>query len=320
MVDKKLALLFPGQGAQYSGMGKDLWERYDSVKSLFKTASDSAGKDMEKLLFEGSEEELKATENTQVAITLVNLSVRSALMDEGLNSSCAAGVSLGEYAAMVDTGVLSAEDVFGLVTRRGEIMARAGKRVVESRGEAAMGAVMGLGFDKVKEVVDAAGRDDIFAANNNSPVQVVISGTKEGVTAVQDALKEAGAKRVIPLKVSGPFHTPLLASGKEELQEAVSRLSFKNPAKDFYSNVTGSIVTTGEEIRDLCVNQMVSPVQWLVIEKNIGTSGIDLVVEAGPGNVLTGLWSKSGMDQKCWSCGKAEGLDLFLESLKGEKS
>ncbi len=312
MVDKKLALLFPGQGAQYSGMGKDLWERYDSVKALFKKAAETAGKDMEKLLFEGSEEDLKATENTQIAITLMNLSVRTALLDEGYVSSCAAGVSLGEYSAMVDTGILSEEDAFVLVTRRGEIMAKAGQHVVNTRGEAGMGAVMGLGFDQVKEVVDASGRDDIFAANNNSPVQVVISGTKEGVAALQDALKEAGAKRVIPLKVSGPFHTPLLASGKDELREAVSQVTFKDPVKDFYSNVTGSIVTTGAEVRDLCIDQMVSPVQWLVIEKNIGSAGIELVVEAGPGNVLTGLWKKSGMDQEVYTCGTLDGINTLL--------
>ena len=316
MVNKKIAMLFPGQGAQYPGMGKDLWERSGSVKELFKMASDTSGKDMEKLLFDGSEDDLKATENTQIAITLVSLSVRACLQDEGILSSCAAGVSLGEYSAMVDTGILSAEDAFGLVVKRGDIMARAGNRVVETMGEAGMGAVMGLNFEQVSEVVAAAGRDDVFAANNNSPVQVVISGTKEGVASVQDALKEAGAKRVIPLKVSGPFHTPLLASGKEELKEALGGISFNDPEKDFYSNVTGSIVNTGAEVKDLCIVQMVSPVQWLVIEKNIGTAGTDTVVEAGPGTVLTGLWKKSGMEQNCWSCGKAEEIDSFIESFK----
>jgi [acyl-carrier-protein] S-malonyltransferase len=282
------------------------------VKELFKMASDSAGKDMEKLLFEGSEGDLKATENTQIAITLVSLSVRACLQDEGIISSCAAGVSLGEYSAMVDTGILSAEDAFGLVVKRGDIMARAGNHVVETMGEAGMGAVMGLNFEQVSEVVAAAGRNDVFAANNNSPVQVVISGTKEGVAAVQGALKEAGAKRVIPLKVSGPFHTPLLASGKEELAEALSGISFKDPSKEFYSNVTGSIVNTGAEVKELCIAQMVSPVQWLVIEKNIGSAGTDVVVEAGPGTVLTGLWKKSGMEQDVFACGTLDGINKLL--------
>lgn len=316
MVDKKIALLFPGQGAQYPGMGKDLWDRYAGVKALFEKASDTAGKDMEALLFRGSEEDLKATENTQIAITLVNLAVRACLAEEGVSSCCAAGVSLGEYAAMVDTGILSEEDAFRLVVKRGDIMAQAGRRITETLGEPGMGAVMGLGFDAVKAVLDAAGRDDVFAANNNSPVQVVISGTKAGVAAVQDALKEAGAKRVIPLKVSGPFHTPLLAGGKEALAEAVAPLEFRDPRKDFYSNVTGSVVASGAEVKELCILQMVSPVQWLPIEKNIGAAGTDAVVEAGPGTVLTGLWKKSGQDQECWTCGKAEGVDGFLASLK----
>ncbi|OQY32194.1 MAG: hypothetical protein B6241_12220 [Spirochaetaceae bacterium 4572_59] len=288
MVNKKFALLFPGQGAQYPGMGKDLWDRYDSVKSLFQKASDSSGKNMEKLLFEGSEEDLKATENTQIAITLVSLSVRACLQEEGLISSAAAGVSLGEYSAMVDTGILTEEDVFKLVVKRGDIMARAGNRVVETMGEAGMGAVIGLNFEQVSELVAAAGRDDVFAANNNSPVQVVVSGTKAGVEAIQGSLKEAGA------------------------------ISFKNPVKDFYSNVTGSIVNTGKEVQELCIQQMVSPVQWLVIENNIGASGMDIIIEAGPGSVLTGLWKKSGMDQNCWTCGKAEDIDSLLNSLRGE--
>ena len=183
---------------------------------------------------------------------------------------------------------------------------------MKTMGEAGMGAVMGLNFEQVSEVIAAAGRDDVFAANNNSPVQVVISGTKEGVASVQDALKDAGAKRVIPLKVSGPFHTPLLASGKGELSEALSGITFNDPEKDFYSNVTGSIVNTGAEVKELCIEQMVSPVQWLVIEKNIGTAGIDTVVEAGPGNVLTGLWKKSGMEQNVFACGTLDGINNFL--------
>lgn len=316
MVDNKTAFLFSGQGAQFPGMGKDLWDKYDCVKELFVMASDLSRKDMKALLFEGSAEDLKSTENTQLAVTLVNLSVLRALNEEGQSSSCSAGFSLGEFSAMADAGILTEKDVFSLVSRRGEIMASTGAKVIAEFGDVGMAAVMGLDFDSVQTVLAESGTEHVYAANNNSPVQVVISGTSSSIASVQDALKEAGARRVIPLKVSGPFHTPLLDSGKDELAGFLSGLEFADPVKDFYSNVTGTLVSTGSEARELSIRQMVSPVQWLVIEKNIGTSGIMRIAEAGPGSVLTGLWKKSGMDQGAFPCGTLEGLNAFLDSIR----
>ncbi len=308
MVESKTAFVFSGQGAQFPGMGKDLWESYSCVKDLFEKASDLCGKDMKALLFEGSADDLKDTQNTQTAVSLVNLAVRRALNEEGLASCCAAGFSLGEFSAMADAGILTEDDVFALVAKRGEIMAAAGDEVVKTWGDVGMGAVIGLDFETVSSVIGASGVKNVYAANNNSPVQVVISGTSEGISGVQDALKEAGARRVIPLKVSGPFHTPLLEGGKAALADFLGTLNFTDPVKDFYSNVTGTLVATGAEARELSIQQMVSPVQWLVIEKNIGSSGISTVAECGPGSVLTGLWKKSGMEQPAAACGTLEGL------------
>jgi len=316
MVDNKTAFLFSGQGAQFPGMGKDLWESYSCVKELFTLASDLTGKDMKALLFDGTADDLKETRNTQQAVTLVNLSVLRALNSEGLTSSSTAGFSLGEFSAMVDASILSEEDVFSLVTKRGDIMASTGSRVILEYGDVGMGAVMGLDFETVQKVLSECGARYVYAANNNSPEQVVISGTAQGISDSQEALKAAGAKRVIPLKVSGPFHTPLLESGTQELADFLETLNFKDPVKDFYSNVTGTIVMTGQEARQLSVQQMVSPVQWLVIEKNIGTSPIQRVAEAGPGSVLTGLWNKSGMEQKVFSCGTLAGLTGFRDEIK----
>ncbi len=310
----KTAFVYPGQGAQFPGMGKDLWEAYDSVRELFVKASDICGRDMKALLFDGSAEDLKETQNTQISMTLVNLSVRRALNEEGLQSFCSAGVSLGEFSAMTDAGIISEEDTFRLVSRRGEIMMEAGNRAISELGEVGMGAVMGLDFETVDSVVKESGVPNVFAANNNSPVQVVISGTSEGIAGVQDVLKAAGAKRIIPLKVSGPFHTPLLSSGKGAFTEFLETLNFQDPVKDFYSNVTGTVVKSGAEARELSVQQMVSPVQWLVIEKNIAATGILKVAECGPGNVLTGLWKKSGMEQGAYACGTLDGLKTFLET------
>jgi [acyl-carrier-protein] S-malonyltransferase len=315
MVDNKVAFLFSGQGAQFPGMGKDLWESYGCVKELFILASDICSMDMKSLLFEGSIEDLKETQNTQIAVTLVNLSVLRALKEEGIRSSCSAGFSLGEFSAMTDAGILAESDVFSLVSKRGEIMSSSANKVIKRFGEVGMGAVVGLDFETVQKVLKESQVSDVYAANNNSPVQVVISGTAAGIAGVQDALKAAGARRIIPLKVSGPFHTPLLNSGKEELADFLGTLTFANPVKDFYSNVTGTLVSTGEEARELSIQQMVSPVQWLVIEKNIGSSGILRLAEAGPGTVLTGLWKKSGMGQDIFSCGTLEGLNRLLGSI-----
>jgi len=315
MVDHKTAFLFSGQGAQFPGMGKDLWENYSCVKELFILASDLTGKDMKALLFDGTAEDLKETRNTQQAVTLVNLSVLRALKQEGLSSVCTAGFSLGEFSAMVDASILSEESAFSLVTKRGDIMASSGSQVIQEFGEVGMGAVLGLDFDTVQRVLAESGVRNVYAANNNSPVQVVISGTVQGISESQEALKAAGAKRVIPLKVSGPFHTPLLNSGKEELAGFLNTLGFSDPVKDFYSNVTGTLVATGEEARELSIRQMVSPVQWLVIEKNIGSSSIRYVAEAGPGTVLTGLWSKSGMEQKAYPCGTLAGVNELKDEI-----
>jgi [acyl-carrier-protein] S-malonyltransferase len=316
MVDNKTAFLFSGQGAQFPGMGKDLWESYDCVRELFSLASDIIGKDMSGLLFEGSIEDLKETKNTQVAVTLVNLSVLRALNEEKIHSSCTAGFSLGEFSAMVDAGILTESDVFSLVSARGDIMSSTAAQVITRYGDVGMAAVMGLDFDAIQKVLANCQSTHVYAANNNSSVQVVISGTTAGIADVQGALKAAGAKRVIPLKVSGPFHTPLLDSGKEALADFLGGLKFSDPVKDFYSNVTGTLVTTGEEARELSIQQMVSPVQWLEIERNLGSSGIFRVAEAGPGTVLTGLWKKSGMEQEVFSCGTLEGLNGLLENIK----
>ncbi len=247
MINHKIAFLFPGQGAQFPGMAKDLWEAYPEVRELFEKASAVLHRDMEALLFKGSEAELKETLNTQVAVTLASLSVLRALKAEGLNSSCAAGFSLGEFSAMVDAEILSEEDALSLVMRRGEIMTASGDRAVREHGEVGMGAVLGLDFDSVLKVLSESPVKNVFAANDNSPSQVVISGTVAGIAQVSEALKEAGAKRVIPLKVSGPFHTPLLEAGIADLAAFMESLNFAKPVKDFYSNVSGEPVKTGEE-------------------------------------------------------------------------
>lgn len=306
--------LYPGQGSQTPGMARDLFDRYEAVKELFQRAGEATGRDMAALLFEGSDEDLKATENSQPAITLASLAAREALAIEGIVSAGAAGHSLGEYSALVDAEVLTAEDALVAVAARGRYMGEAGAAAAEKKGDVGMAAVIGIGPEKVREVL--AGRDDVWPANENGPNQVVIAGTRAAMDGVSEDLKENGARRVIPLKVSGPFHTPLLADAADRLAETLSSISFGSPTKTVWSNVTAAVVQTGDEARKLLVRQITSPVLWVDLTTAVAADGPGLLAEAGPGNVLTGLWNKSGLDGQCHPAGTAAAIDDLINISK----
>ncbi|RKX90836.1 MAG: malonyl CoA-ACP transacylase [Spirochaetes bacterium] len=310
----KNCFLFPGQGAQYPGMGKDLYEASQNVKDLFAKADTVTGRDLKALLFEGTVEDLKKTENTQVAITLINLAIRRYLEELGITSKGAAGFSLGEFSAMVDTGILTEEQVLPLVIERGEIMAKVAATSPALADGCGMAAVIGMSSEDVEKAV--AGREDVFPANYNSPVQTVVSGTAAGIDWAAKALKEAGARRVIPLKVSGPFHTPLLEEAKKAFGEYLSSLDFKDPAKPLYSNVTGGMVKEGKEARKLSALQIVSPVKWVAIQNNIVSDGFEACIEVGPGKVLSGLWKNIKSDITCYPTDKKEAIDAVAGELK----
>ncbi len=295
-------------------MGKDLYDASSTVKELFSIADSVTGRDLKALLFEGSAEDLKQTENTQVAITLINLAIRRYLNEQGVVSSGAAGFSLGEFSAMVDTGVLTEEQVLPLVIERGEIMARVADTSPALADGCGMAAVIGMSADAVEKTV--AGRKDVFPANYNSPVQTVVSGTAAGIEWAKTALKEAGARRVIPLKVSGPFHTPLLDEAKQAFGDYISKLEFLDPKKAFYSNVTGKRVAAGKEAQELSALQIISPVQWVQIQNNIVADGFEACVEAGPGKVLTGLWKNIKSDISCSPTDKKDAIDTLVKELK----
>ncbi|MFO7849260.1 MAG: ACP S-malonyltransferase [Spirochaetia bacterium] len=289
--------LFPGQGAQYPGMGKELYDTHNEVRELFELAADSTGRDTAALMFDADEAELKETINTQIVISLMNLSLRRYLKKMGIESAGAAGFSLGEWAAYVDTGVLGEEEVFPLVIRRAELMTEAAENEPKLRGGSAMAAVMGLSPEKIEETL--TDMDAVYPANYNSPVQTVISGSTSGVEAAGTALKEAGAKRVIPLKVSGPFHTPLLQSAYSRFTEYLENQEFKRPAKPLYSNVSGGIISEPEEIKRNAALQIVSPVRWADEMKTVMTGNYERCIECGPGKVLTGLWKKNNGPFPC---------------------
>jgi len=307
----KTCYLFPGQGAQYPGMGKDLWEKSGQVKRLFELASDNTGMEMKKLIFEGSEEELKATDKTQVAITLINVSASAVLRERGIEASGAAGFSLGEYSALYEAGVIKLEDLFPIVKARGDLMERASRNQDSPSGNPGMAAVLGLTFEEVSEVLDSL--EGVYLANYNSPVQIVVSGTYEGIEKCEAVFEEAGARRVIPLKVSGPFHSPLLEEARAGLEEVLADYTYSDPKIPVYANVTGKAIATGEEAKRLCVQQVVSSVRWVDEERSILSDEYDRFLEVGPGAVLTGLWKYVSKDVRCKPAGRLEEIDQITE-------
>ena len=305
----KICFLFPGQGAQYPGMGKDLWETSEKVKNLFKLASDATEIDMETLLFNSTEEELKATDKTQIAVTLVNLSACTVLKERGFNPDGIAGFSLGEYAALCEAGIIKIDDIFPIVKIRGSLMEKASRNLDSDSGNPGMVAVIGLEIKKMEEILEKEKLEGIYLANYNSPGQIVISGTHEGLNNAEPVLMEAGARRFIRLKVSGPFHSPLLEEAKEGLKSTLGQYEFADPEKPVYSNVTGKLIKTGTEAKELCIKQVVSTVRWVDEEASIIKDGFDKFIETGPGSVLTGLLKRYTKDYPCFPAGKIEDIE-----------
>ncbi|MBN1685726.1 MAG: ACP S-malonyltransferase [Spirochaetales bacterium] len=300
----KRCFLYPGQGAQYSGMGKDLWEKSKPVQELFSGASDETGINLTKVLFEGTDEELRQTENTQVAVTVVSLAAMTYLREHEVTSDACAGFSLGEYAALVDAGVLSQKGVFRLVRKRGEFMADAALRL--DGGSSGMAAVLGLNFEQASRVLDDLSGEDIFLANHSGPTQIVLSGSDKALSRADELFDKAGALRFVRLKVSGPFHCPLMKAARDDLAEYLKDIEFKDPVKPVFANVTGAEVSTGAEAQRLCVEQIVSPVRWVPIEEKIAAMSFDQIYEVGPGKVLTGLWKSFTKASRCMPAGTAE--------------
>jgi [acyl-carrier-protein] S-malonyltransferase len=262
--------------------------------------------DIEDLLFNSSEDELKQTDKTQIAITVVNLSAAIYLEERGIHGDGFAGFSLGEYSALAKAGVISLEDVFPLVKARGDIMEKVSKALSKDGGPPGMAAVIGLSFDTVNSIIAEEGIEGLSVANYNSPNQIVLSGTSTGLDKGEPVMKKAGAKRYIRLKVSAPFHSPLLEPAKREFAEVLSQYSFHDPKDPVYSNVTAGRVSSGDEAKQLCIQQIVSTVRWVDEEEQLLRDGFERCVEAGPGKVLTGLWKSVGGSVQCLQAGTVE--------------
>ena len=304
----KLAFLFPGQGAQYPGMGKDAVETSTAAAAIFAEGSLASGLDLRALVFEGTEEQLRITENTQPAIVAASLACMQPLLEAGIRPDMAAGLSLGEYCAHVAAGSLTASAAIALVRKRGRFMQEA-----VPAGVGTMAAILGLPDDAVEAVCRQASTDGVVEpANFNCPGQVVIAGEVSAVEKACVLAKEAGAKRALPLAVSAPFHCSLLKPAGDALAEALESVHFHEPEIPVVSNVTGDIVGSGADIRNLLVRQVSSPVRWEACVRTMLANGVDTFVEIGPGKVLAGFVKKIDKDAVVYS---ADGGDAIRETV-----
>jgi [acyl-carrier-protein] S-malonyltransferase len=279
-----IAYVFPGQGAQFSGMGKNLYESSDAARQLFEKANEILGFEITKVMFEGSDEELKQTNVTQPAIFLHSVILASTIED--FKPDMVAGHSLGEFSALVASGALSFEDGLKLVSQRADAMQRACEI-----NPSTMAAILNL-EDKVVEDICAGIDGVVVAANYNCPGQLVISGSIEAVTEACEQLKAAGAKRALILPVGGAFHSPLMEPAREELAKAIENTTFSTPTCPIYQNVNAQPSTDVETIKANLIAQLTAPVRWTQSVQNMVADGATKFIECGPGKVLQGLVKK----------------------------
>ena len=281
----RYAYLFPGQGSQFSGMGRSLADAYPVSRKVFEQADRSLEAPLSRICFEGSDEELALTENTQPAVLTVGVAALRALEAKGLRPAAVAGHSLGEYGALVAAGTLDADAAIRAVRLRGRFMQQA-----VPVGQGAMAAILGLDPQRVDEVCrECAGDEVVSPANLNGPSQVVIAGHAGAVERAMVAAEEAGAKRVVLLKVSAPFHCALMQPAAEQLRPVLEQAEFRDPQVPIYCNVDASLLDSGEAAREALVRQVTAPVRWQELIERMLADGIETFVEVGPSKVLAGL-------------------------------
>ncbi|MFN3396322.1 MAG: ACP S-malonyltransferase [Thermodesulfovibrionales bacterium] len=281
---KELCFVFPGQGSQHVGMGREMYERYDEAKRVFEIASEVLGYDVASLCFNGPEEELNRTVKTQPCILTVSIAIYKVLIDKGLKPSVTAGHSLGEYSALVAAGVLDLDKALILTEKRGQFMQDA---VPEGKG--LMAAILGLKRKEVDEICLSVRSGYVVPANYNCPGQIVIAGEKKAVEEAISLAKEAGAKRAIPLPVSVPSHCALMAGASERLAELLKGIDFHSPSVPLVNNADALFLNNVESIKSSLIRQLNSPLLWEDSIKTIIDSGIETFIEVGPGKVLSGL-------------------------------
>lgn len=309
----KTAFIFPGQGSQTVGMGKSLAEKIDSVHSFFQKADERLGYSLSNIIFEGPQETLTLTTNAQPALLTTSIAILQYFKESNIEADYVAGHSLGEYTALVASGAISFEDGVYAVRKRGEFMEEA-----VPNGEGTMAAVLGLGREALQQVTDSVTEEGnpVQLANINCPGQIVISGSRKGVEIASIKAKEAGAKRVLPLEVSGPFHSSLMKPASAKLQMVLDEIEIKKARIPVIANVSASEMNEPNDIKEKLIQQLYSPVQWEDSVKKMIELGVDTFVEIGPGKVLSGLVKKIDRGVKTYSISDEETLQSVLEALK----
>ncbi len=300
----KTVYMFPGQGAQYIGMGKEFYEQFDICKAVFDLASNVTGLDIPALCFEENDR-LNITEYTQIAMLTVEAAIYMAMEQQNLKPDYAAGLSLGEYGALIVSKALDPADAFRIIRKRGIYMQEA----VPTGG--AMAAVLGLDAAAI-EAACAQTEGIVSIANYNCPGQIVITGEQAAVERAGEACKAAGAKRVMPLNVSGPFHSKMLEGAGKKLADEFKNVHFRSIDVPYVTNVTADFVTDDTQIQDLLVKQISSSVRWQQSIERLIEAGADEFVEIGPGHTLTGFMKKINRDKKVYHIEKPEDLEKYV--------
>ena len=306
----KIAFVFPGQGAQYVGMGKDFYEAFPVCREVFDIASKASGLDMAKLCFEENEQ-INQTEYTQICMLTAEAAILKAVEERGIVSHVNAGLSLGEYGALIASKVMDMEDAFRVVRRRGILMQEA----VPTGG--AMAAILAMDAAVIEEICEKT-EGIVSIANYNCPGQIVITGEERAVDAACEALKQAGAKRTVKLNVSGPFHSPMLAGAGEKLSEVLQDVELKEFTTPYVTNVTAEYVTSTENIKELLCRQVASSVRWQQSVERMIADGVDTFIEMGPGKTLSGFMRKINRDVKMMNIENMADFEKVMETLKGE--
>lgn len=303
----KIAFIFPGQGAQKAGMGKDFYEQSETARRIIDRASELLDIDMKALCFEENEK-LDQTEYTQAALVTVCMAMEKVLEEKGLKPDVTAGLSLGEYCAVASAGAMSTEDAIKTVRKRGILMETA-----VPKGKGAMAAVLGMENEVVEEIVGKI--DGVTVANYNCPGQIVITGWTEAVDKAEKALKDAGARRVMILNVSGPFHSPMLQKAGEELQKVLEEVELKPLAIPYVTNVTAEYITDSSQTKELLSRQIASSVRWQQSMERMIEDGVDTFVEIGPGRTLAGFMKKINKEVKVRNVSCMEDVEKVVQEL-----